>query len=292
MTTTKAVTTTLSTKPKQVTTVSTTAENSFDTIPVNADTKLMYEAYQSELEGYGRPEWYSYIEINKNDIIPPPEASYKVSSRTVHESEYGHKTLDNFAICYYDSHNNLLVEYYGYSDTSQPDIMYYSDLYSYEYNEKSGLLITEYDNVVIPNIERVVKSVYEYDDSGRISQIIYYRNDLYFCCDIFEYDSAYPEYNRMKRVYYKDGKAVTDIKAEYEYTYYSDNNICTRNNLNRWTNAITYYSYDEKGNLSSINDENTRTVYKYDSENRVIEEKFYINDKLNSTTTYEYENCN
>lgn len=143
------------------------------------------------------------------------------------------------------------------------------------------MLITEYDNVVIPNIERVVKLVYEYDDSGRISQIIYYRND-----------SAYPEYNRMKRVYYKDGKAVTDIKAEYEYTYYSDNNICTRNNLNRWTNAITYYSYDERGNLSSINDENNRTVYKYDSENRVIEEKFYINDKLNSTTTYEYENCN
>lgn len=133
--------------------------------------------------------------------------------------------------------------------------------------------------------------VYKYDEAGNeIEKEMYLKNDFLHGKWVIKRNSS----GKIIEEAWLDRKNEEEITDKYEY--YKNGKIVKkiRGNVADWT-----YSYDEKGNLISINggyysaDETDNADFKYNEQGLLIEKiQFYSPEKIKTITIYEYSNGN
>lgn len=257
----------------------------------NTESDIAYEVYRYETFD-GRPEWGS-LEVKSDEIEVPENASYAVKcTESLEEASAGRVTLK-----YYDDHDNLIVKYY--SGQLEYDTMQCWDIYSYEYND-DGTIAVIYDEVVIPEYERTTEAVYEYDDKGRLITVTKYNNDgIKYSLKEYAYGkNDFPDPIKWTDYCYKNGNKECLRSHEYDYEYDDNDRMLWKRTFHIGEQSdvllTEYYTYDDSGNVINVRKENGNGTkdfvnYEYDSQNRIIKQETYYNDKKYSTEKYEYE---
>jgi YD repeat-containing protein len=98
----------------------------------------------------------------------------------------------------------------------------------------------------------------------------------------------------MRSVYNEKGFLVSNIEklaSTYVYAYrYDTINSITHMEMmiNGEDTSVQQYYYDAKGNLLRVERDGTRTRYKYDEKNRMVEKLDFLGDSLDYRGTWEY----
>ncbi len=199
--------------------------------------KEEYYALVKSTSGLIKEYWYDKegdtkrIDINGTTV----QAFEKDGSALIIKDEYGRVTRNE-----YDEWDNLTKEVY-------PD----GSIVSYEYGHPYNQLIKMNDRGIVTK--------FEYDDNGRTTTLIEAADTVFERITEYEYDDE----GRMSRLIEAAG---SDVERVTEYAYAPDGNLTTiREYLDEGLIALTMAEYDDSGRMSKVIDPvGHETLYTYD----------------------------
>lgn len=248
--------------------------------PENMVTVWLLSEYRSETGGSISVDAYVYdeqgnrtqITRQENEAETRSELSYDEQGRVTEVLTYQNGEPITRQTCVYDDRGNLTEK--RIVDV-QYDVLIEAALYTYD--EKGNQIKKEY------YLEGDISTTaYAYNEQGMQTNSVLIKSDGTVTETTTGYDSRG---NVIEKAEY-----IRDV-LQYCRTYVYDENgrLVKETEDTRTKKTTKTYEYDNGGNKTACYNGNIKTVYSYDSENRLVKEEWYDGDKLYYQDLYQYD---
>lgn len=206
------------------------------------------------------------------------------------ELNYVQGELSNISLNYFDDHDNYIYFCSKPTEDSNNELTTAFDCsYSYKYNDDGT--IAEMSMVESDDIQTLYQ--FEYSEDKAVRTETAYRNGELLSTTVCTYD----EYSNSLRTETNIVSTNSSYISSYEYEYDPDGRILVEKRLNDndALNCTKRYTYDDNGNMASLettyanSDYPLLTKYTYNSDNRLIKEQSFTGGEESEYTEYEYE---